>query len=163
MIDYFLSADDEYLRLLGADRTKFPSREEWLRRALADHDAPDERKDRLWVAWIYNGRPVGHSSVNQIRIGEEAYIHLHLWEPSLRKSGLGTEFFRKSVDFYFDRLKLKRLFCEPHAENPAPNKVLPKLGFRLVKRHRTVPGPINFEQDANLYELPRDDWKRSRL
>ena len=158
MVDYFLSADDAYLWRLGADRSKFPSRDEWLRQALADRESPDEHKDRLYVAWIYNGRAVGHSSVNQIKIGEQAYIHLHLWDPTLRKSGLGTEFFRKSVDFYFERLHLKRLFCEPHAENTAPNKLLQRVGFRFVKRHRTAPGLINFEQEANLYELTRAEW-----
>jgi RimJ/RimL family protein N-acetyltransferase len=45
------------------------------------------------------------------------------------------------------------LFCEPFADNPAPNKVLPKLGFKFVKRYWTVPGQICPEQEVNLYVL----------
>ena len=46
---------------------------------------------------------------------------------------------------------LKRIYCEPYALNPAPNHVVPKCQFRFVKRYRTIPGAINFEQDVNQY------------
>ena len=157
MVDYFLGSDDAFLRGMGADRGLLPTREGWLRSLLADHANPDETKDRLYVAWFYEGRQIGHSSVNRIRVGEDAFFHLHLWRPELRKAGLGLELCRRSIEIYFDRLRLQRLWCEPYAENPAPNRTLPKLGFRFVKRHRTVPGPINFEQDVNLYCLERAD------
>lgn len=32
-----------------------------------------------------------------------------------------------------------------------PNRVMPKSGFRFIKRYRTVPGPINFQQGVNRY------------
>lgn len=104
MIDYFLKADDAFLRGMGVDRLRFPSRETWLRHVLQDHDQPDEKKDRLYVAWIYGGAQIGHSSVNQIKVGEEAYFHLHLWRQDLRKAGLGIQFCRESIALYFDRL-----------------------------------------------------------
>ena len=85
--------------------------------------------------------------------GRRAYFHLHLWRPHLRKAGLGTEFSRRSVQFYFERFRLKRLFSEPFAENLAPNKVLPRLGFKFIQRYRTVPGAINGEQEVNRYML----------
>jgi hypothetical protein len=33
--------------------------------------------------------------------------------------------------------------------------VLEKLGFRFVRRYRTIPGVIAYEQDVNRYELKR--------
>jgi hypothetical protein len=30
-----------------------------------------------------------------------------------------------------------------------------KAGFRFIKRYRTTPGLISFEQDVNRYELDR--------
>ena len=153
MVDYFLNADDLFLERMGVARALLPSRDGWLESLLADHQLPDERKDRLYVGWFYDGEPVGHSSVNRIKVGEEAFFHLHLWRPQLRKSGLGTEFCRRSIEIYFERLRLKRLWSEPYAENAAPNRALVKLGFEFVKRYRTVPGPINVEQDVNLYRL----------
>ena len=62
---------------------------------------------------------------------------------------------RRSANFYFERFNLKKLVCEPWAENLAPNRVLEKLGFAFVRRYRTTPGVIAYEQDVNRYELRR--------
>ena len=56
----------------------------------------------------------------------------------------------------FERLKLKRLFCEPHAFNVAPNRTLQKAGFKYLKTHMTVPGPLNFHQAVNRWVIERD-------
>ena len=78
-------------------------------------------------------------------------------EVTIKASGLGTEFVRRSAAFYFERFNLQKLVCEPWAENPAPNRVLEKLGFAFVRRYRTIPGVIAFEQEVNRYELRRPD------
>lgn|SRR5215472_12156231 len=153
MIDYFLQSEDSFLAQMGVARALLPSREAWLRSALRDHELPDNKKDRLYVGWYHRGTQVGHSSVNRIKVGEEAYLHLHLWRSDLRKSGFGVQFCRASIAIYFERLKLQRLWSEPYAENPAPNRTLVKLGFSFIRRYRTVPGQISFEQDVNLYLL----------
>ena len=155
MVDYFLGADDAFLNGMGVARELLPARDAWLHNLLADHQKPDHQKDRLYVAWVHRGRQIGHSSVNRIRVAEDAFFHLHLWRAELRKSGYGIPLCRESMKIYFDRLCLKRLWSEPYAENPAPNHTLVKLGFEFVKRYRTVPGPINFEQDVNLYCLQK--------
>jgi hypothetical protein len=155
MVDYFLGADDAFLKGMGVARELLPSRKAWLQNLLLDHPRPDDQKDRLYVAWLCDEKLIGHSSVNRIQVGEDAFFHLHLWRPDLRKSGLGLELCRWSISIYFDRLRLQRLWSEPYAENPAPNRTLSKLGFQFVKRYRTVPGAINFEQEVNLYCLPK--------
>ena len=157
MVDYFIGADDRFLHGMGVARELLPTRETWLKGLLADHERPDEKKDRLYVGWFYQGCQIGHSSVNRIRIGEDAFFHLHLWRPELRKSGYGLQLCRESIALYVERLHLQRLWSEPYAHNPAPNRTLPKLGFEFVKRYRTVPGTINFEQDVNLYRLDRSN------
>lgn len=151
MVDYFLNADDEFLRGMGVAPSAMPRREDWINSALLDHDRPNHEKERAYLAWIYKSVAIGHSSINKIQVGEEAYIHLHLWSRARRQGGLGTAFFQLSAARFAEDFSLKRLYCEPYAENPAPNCVLQKSGFRLVKRYRTVPGPINFEQDVNQY------------
>jgi RimJ/RimL family protein N-acetyltransferase len=151
--DYFLNASPSFLKGMGVDPSKLPPREKWIDGFLADSEKPDAEKDRIYLIWTFEGRAVGHASVNKISFGKEAFIHLHLWKPELRKAGLGTEFFRRSVEYFSERLDLERMFCEPFAENPAPNKVLPKIGFRFVKKYETIPGQINFKQEVNQYEL----------
>ncbi len=155
MVDYFHKADDSFLRGMGVDRFKLPERDKWLGALLVDHDKPDSERNRFYLVWIFRGRRIGHSSINKIIPGTEAFIHLHLWDSQLRRAGLGTEFVRRSAKFYFERFNLQKLVCEPSAENPAPNRVLEKLGFAFVRRYRTIPGFIAYEQYVNRYELRR--------
>jgi RimJ/RimL family protein N-acetyltransferase len=60
-----------------------------------------------------------------------------------------------AVDIYFERLKLKRLFCEPNAFNIAPNRTLQKAGFKYLKTHMTVPGPLNYHQAVTRWVIER--------
>src|SRR5436190_1529697 len=73
---------------------------------------------------------------------------------------LMLDYFYKADDSFLrgmgvERFNLQKLVCEPCAENPAPNRVLEKLGFAFVRRYRTIPGVIAYQQDVNRYELRR--------
>jgi len=46
--------------------------------------------------------------------------------------------------------------CEPYALNPAPNKILKKVGFTFIKIYETTPGWINFKQKVNQYEFGKE-------
>src|SRR5262249_55982368 len=148
-------APHDALRAMGVDPARLPARAEWKAAMLQDARRCDQEKERFFLTWLADDEPVGHSSINKIVVGEEAFIHLHLWRTGLRRSGLGTQLFQLSVAYMFDRFGLKRILCEPYADNPAPNRVLTKLGFELVKRYRTVPGAINFDQDVHRYQFER--------
>ena len=80
MLDYFYKADDTFLRGMGVDRLKLPQRDQWLDALLLDHEKTDGERDRFYLIWIYRGWRVGHSSINNIVLGAEASIHLHLWK-----------------------------------------------------------------------------------
>lgn len=153
MIQYFQSADAALLELMGVDRARLPTTEAWLARLLPDLSRPPSEKQTYYLGWWLDGLPMGHSNANQIRFGEQAFVHLHLWRAPLRRAGLGQRFFERSLRIFIAELALRRVICEPHAENPAPNTVLRRAGFRLVRRYRTTPGIINLEQDVNRWEL----------
>lgn len=158
MIDYFRGAPPDLLERMGVDPSKLPSRAHWFDQAWRDHSLPvdDPRRDRVYLAWLVDGQLVGHSSANKIQWGDSAYAHLHLWRSDLRAAGIGSEFFRRSIEYYFKHLELRVIYVEPSATNAAPNRVLEKLGFTLARRYRTVPGPMNFEQEVNRYEIRRE-------
>jgi RimJ/RimL family protein N-acetyltransferase len=153
MVEYFLAADDTFLRGMGVDPNNLPARDAWLSKLLPDLQRDDREKETYYLAWVYEGEPVGHSNINKIKFAEEAYMHLHMWRPELRGAGLGTEFLKQSAHMFIEKFRLKRLLCEPWVENTAPNRALVKAGFRFVRTYRTVPGPISPEQDVNRYEL----------
>jgi RimJ/RimL family protein N-acetyltransferase len=155
VLDYFFGSDAAFPRDMGVAPAKLSTRESWLGRLLPDLDRDDQEKQAYYLMWSDDGAPVGHCNLNRIKYGQEAYLHLHMWDREFRKAGLGTELVRRSLPMFIAKFALPRLYCEPHAENPAPNRVLTKLGFHLVKRYRTIPGIINFEQDVNQYVIER--------
>lgn len=163
ILDYWLKSDLDFLVSLGVDLSKLPTRiglSEMLRKqvnaALAD-------KQSYALIWELDGKPIGHSNINGITYGKEATMHLHLWQSTNRRKGIGTELVLKSLPFYFGKLKLQKLISEPYALNPAPNKTLKKIGFEWVKAYTTVPGSINFEQEVNRWELSKDAFEKIKL
>jgi RimJ/RimL family protein N-acetyltransferase len=82
-------------------------------------------------------------------------MHLHVVDPGDRRCGVGVECVRRSVEIYFERLKLKNLFCEPNAFNVAPNRTLQKAGFKYIKTYMTVPGALNYHQAVTRWMIER--------
>jgi RimJ/RimL family protein N-acetyltransferase len=117
---------------------------------------PIEKRQAFLTIWLANDQSIGFSTTDKIVYGQEAYMHLHVVDPERRHAGVGVACVRQSVRIYFDALKLARLFCEPNAFNVAPNRTLQAAGFRYVKTHRTVPGPLNYHQAVTrwVYERP---------
>jgi RimJ/RimL family protein N-acetyltransferase len=155
IVDYFLNATPEHLEMLGVDPTRFPPAASWRERLHRESALPVEQRAVVLVIWLSSGQPIGFSSLDKIRYGEQANMHLHVVDPGRRHQGIGAECVRRSVDLYFERLKLKRLFCEPHAFNVAPNRTLQKAGFKFIKTHMTVPGPLNYHQAVTRWMIER--------
>ncbi len=153
VVDYFVNSDVEFLKGMGADKNKFLKREEWVEKLKVEFKKPYTQKKIYYIIWLMDNQPIGHSNVNSIEFGESAIMHLHLWKSDKRKNGLGLEFLKLTIPYYFEHLKLEKLICEPYLENVAPNKTLEKLGFELVRTYDTIPGWINFRQTVNRFEL----------
>ena len=156
--DYWLTSDHDFLKSLGVDVAKLPSREGLQNMLNTQINTPLSEKSSYALIWEIDGKQVGHSNVNIIEFANEAKMHLHLWYPNYRNQGMGSQLVKMSIPFYFDKLKLQNLWCEPYALNPAPNKTLEKIGFIFVKKHRTIPGSINFEQEVNTWKMTRTDY-----
>lgn len=125
------------------------------------HQSYEEKKSYC-IIWEADGKQVGHSNVNKIIFGQEAFMHLHIWTPKIRKQGYGAEFVKKTFPYFFDNLHLKKLYCEPYALNAAPNNTLKKVGFKFVKKYVTIPGWLNFKQPVNLWELSYEKLSQTK-
>jgi RimJ/RimL family protein N-acetyltransferase len=66
---------------------------------------------------------------------------------------------KMSLRLYFDKFELKKLFCEPYAKNPAPNKTLERLGFDFIEQYDTTPGWLNFFQTVNRWGMDLNKYK----
>ncbi len=151
--DYWLTADKTYLQNMGVDLKKMPAPEEWLSMLQSQLNKPYKEKASYCTIWQLNGKPIGHCNVNKIIFGQDAYMHLHIWNAAERKLGLGADFIKQSLPYFFNNLQLKKICCEPYALNPAPNKVLAKAGFTFIKEYSTIPGSLNFEQPVKLWQI----------
>jgi len=155
IIDYFHSASPEFLNTLGIDPSRLPERARWKAIFERLFALPIEERNFFAIVWELDGKLAGWSSADKIVFGQEAYMHLHILEPERRQSGNGTFFVKESAKIYFDTLRIARLFCEPYALNVAPNRTLQAAGFKYVKTHETVPGPLNFHQPVTRWMLER--------
>ena len=158
IINYFLQSGHQFLIEMGVDPEKLPSEDKWINLLLDNFNRPINQKEYYHLIWDLNGSPVGHSNINKIVFGREAYMHLHLWYPGLRNRGFGTSYIQKSISIYFEKFNLQTLYCEPYALNLAPNKTLENVGFKFVKKYETTPGWINFYQPVNQWILTKDSW-----
>ena len=155
IIDYFQESTPEHLETLGVDPTRLPAAESWRERLRHQCALPIEQKNMVLLVWLLGDRRIGFSTADKIHHGEQANMHLHVIEPERRQQGVGAECVRRSVDIYFQRLGLKRLYCEPNAFNVGPNRTLQKAGFKYLKTHMTVPGPLNFHQAVTRWVIER--------
>lgn len=160
IIQYWLGSDSKFLQQMGVDINKIPGESEWKTMLTEQINQPIKGKKSYCIIWQIDKKPVGHSNINKIQFGEEAYMHLHLWTADTRRKGIGTELVKMTLPFFFKNFELKKLYCEPYALNPAPNKTLAKIGFEFIKEHKTIPGWLNFEQQVNLWELTYDRFIR---
>lgn len=160
LADYWFNSDPGFLTSMGADKEKLPTKSQFIQMLTEQVDLPYKDKKSYALIWEMDGKQIGHSNVNNILYENEATVHLHLWELGYRKRGLGSEFVKKSLLYYFKNLKLNKIICEPYALNPAPNKTLKKVGFNFVKRYTTIPGTINFQQKVNRWEMKILDFEK---
>lgn len=158
-ISYFHSATDAYLKTLGVDRALLPTPDEWYQSYARDYSLPLTKRETYSLIWENEGQPAGFSSLDRIRFGDEAFMHLHVLTAGDRNVGLGASFVRLSVRHYFEVLKLQRLYCEPNAFNTAPNRTVQKAGFRYLFSHEAAPSPINFPQVTTRWIFERA-WLR---
>ena len=97
VVDYFVDADEAFLTGMGVDPNKLPDREAWLNRLLPDLTRPDSQKQTFYVGWDYEGTRIGHCNMNPLSYGDQAFVHLHLWDRTARRAGFGTEFFTNNI------------------------------------------------------------------
>jgi RimJ/RimL family protein N-acetyltransferase len=155
---YWQDAGEEHLKSMGADPDLQPDPVAFHEMLNTQISKDYSEKQSYCIVWLLNDAPVGHCNVNQIVFGQEAHMHLHLWDAEKRQSGLGAAFVKLSIPYFFKNLQLQTLFCEPYALNDAPNATLAKLGFQFVEEYVTTPGAYSFEQPVKKWKLTADRW-----
>ncbi len=163
IIQYWLASHPDFMKGMGVDLAKMPKEEEWIQMFSEQISQPYHEKKSYCIIWLLDNKAIGHSNVNKIVFGKEAYMHLHIWNTETRMKGVGTAFVKMTLPWFFEKLQLKKIYCEPYALNPAPDKMMEKIGFEFVKEYITTPGWINFEQPVKLWELTLEKLRQMNL
>jgi RimJ/RimL family protein N-acetyltransferase len=122
--------------------------------------APLDRLRTFVLAWCVDGKAIGHSSLKDIVPGDFGSIHLHIWRADLRGRGYGPRLFCLSALDFYERFNLKRIICEPKADNPIANRMLKKIGFPLTLTHVAASSELSVVCELNRYEILRDVAER---
>lgn len=161
VLQYWLESEPGFMAGMGVDLSKIPAKNELQEMLETQVQLPYRDKQSYALVWLIDSMPAGHCNVNKIRFGEDAFMHLHLWQSGTRRRGAGSQLVKKSLPFFFDHLKLKVIYSEPYALNVAPHKTLAKTGFKFVKEYITVPGTLNFEQPVKQWKFDKA-WLRTQ-
>lgn len=154
IVSYVVDSSPEDRERLGM--TNVPPREAMTESLLEACTTPLESARSSYLIWEVDGHPVGFSSLKGIVPGEHGGMHLHMWEAGLRGRGFGAVLFCRSAVEFHDRFRLRSIVCEPRAANPAPNRMLRRIGFPLVRTYVGASSELSAVCELNRYEILRD-------
>src|SRR5262249_52714000 len=159
-IAYFTRASKADAERMGLAIDKVPLPTQLCSDLEAMIATPVDRLHSFVLAWCIDGKSIGHCSIKDIVLGGFGSIHLHMWRADLRGKGYRPRLFCLSALDFYERFNLKRIICEPKADNPIPNRVLQKIGFPLVLTHVGASSELSVICELNRYEIPRDVAER---
>src|SRR5262245_11807080 len=162
-ITYFTGASKADAERMGLAIDRVPSPAQMRSNLETMITTPVDRLHSFVIAWCVDGKTIGHSSLKDIVPGESGSIHLHMWRADLRGKGYGPRLFCLSALDFYERFNLKRIICEPKADNPMANRVLQKIGFPLVLTHVGASSELAFVCELNRYDIQRDVAERYLL
>jgi RimJ/RimL family protein N-acetyltransferase len=153
-ISYFTRPSQTDAERMGLDVDRVPSAAQMRSELNAMVHAP--QISSFVLAWCVDGTAIGHSSLKNIIIGDSGNMHLHMWRADLRGKGYGARLFCLSALDFYERFNLKRIICEPKADNPLANRMLKKIGFPLILTHVAASSEISVVCELNRYDIRRD-------
>jgi RimJ/RimL family protein N-acetyltransferase len=159
-IAYFTRSSKADAERMGLAIDRVPSVARMRSELEAMIATPVDRLRSFVLAWCLNGNTIGHSSLKDIVPGDFGSIHLHIWRADLRGRGYGPRLFCLSALDFYERFNLKRIICEPKADNPMENRMLKKIGFPLVLTHVAASSELSVVCELNRYEILRDIAER---
>jgi RimJ/RimL family protein N-acetyltransferase len=155
-INYWLGLSQEEIERLGIAIDRMPSAAQMRSDLEAMLAAPDNGVRSFVLAWCVNGEAIGHSSLKDIVPRDSGSIHLHMWRADLRGKGHGPYLFCLAAVDLYKRFKLKRIICELKADNPAPNRLLQRIGFPLISTRVGRSSELSTICKLNRYDIVRD-------
>ncbi|RKD32088.1 GNAT family N-acetyltransferase [Thermohalobacter berrensis] len=97
------------------------------------HIKTGERKKKCYGVLNENGRVIGYLTISNIkRIKRNAVLGIVL-DPNYLNNGYGTETLKAFLDYYFNELKMKKMYLNVARFNKRAIRCYEKCGFEIAK------------------------------
>ena len=151
IVQYWFDSDRMFLTKLGVDLSKFGSRESFAQMLEQVCETPIEQAKLYYCVWLVDEKPMGYACLRDIVHHKIAHMHLHIWDKINRGKSLGGSLFALSAVEFYRLFNLKMILCEPMASNPAPNRLLKKIGFEKWRTYYCASSEVSLPGDVNSY------------
>jgi RimJ/RimL family protein N-acetyltransferase len=161
LMKYWYDSPQTYIESLGVDREKMSARSEFSERLKSKiKQNLAERESRLHYLAIKLGHEtIGAHSLSNLKFGESASFHAHIFEERFRGIGVGKTSYPKALKIFFQRFHLKSIEFMTPTKNRAPNKLKESLGIPLVGTVVLNNHPLQNGVEANQYVLSIVDFE----
>ena len=155
IVEYWTTATASDLERMGVDVAKLPSAA-GLTSNLERLCGGGQDVTTAYSVWRVDDQSIGYASLKNIRRGDRAEIHLHMWSAGFRGQGLGDPLFALSALDFYERFALQQIVCEPSAGNAMPNRMLQRAGYPLLGTRMGASSELSRVCLLNIYDVRRE-------
>jgi len=154
IVSYWHDSPPEYLRSIGLDVGRLPSREEMAKRLRAMATSGGLAR-RATLVCESGGRPVGVGTLRTGMEKKQGYAHTHILDDALRGRGLGHLLLVPVFGAWFRSFPVDEIIAQVVPENARVNRALQKSGLVPTKVELENPGGMMRPGAFNVYTIPR--------
>lgn len=162
ILNYWFHSPAGFIESLGVDMTKLPSEadmEKSLKEKLqANKLLPESKLNALAI--LYNGEAIGFHTINPVTEGDFGIFHAHIWNPSMRRRGVGMHSYPKACQVFMQRFNLERILFRTPVQNLGAIRVKEKLGIHCVGEEIVGFSIIKEGTLAKVFELRNSEMRR---
>jgi RimJ/RimL family protein N-acetyltransferase len=155
LVSYWADSSPEYIRSIGADPRKVPSRDQLQTtyRSALPENGPGRSRIVL-IAESIKGNLIGYTNLS-IKSAEESYAHVHILDPAYRSRGVAQALFPRAMRQFFRLVPIRKILMQTSPENQRVNRFLQAVGLTPERVHIENPDGMARPGEFNVYTLER--------
>lgn len=163
VLNYWFHSPEGFVESMGANPQKMGSEdqmEKGLRnKVLQNRNIKTSKLNALTIT--HNGKPIGVHVINPLVENDHGIFHAHIWEPTMRRKGVGVYSYPQALKVFMDRFNLKKIVFKTPVQNTGALRVKEKLGIRCIGEEVIGFGIIKDGTVAKVFELRREEIRRA--
>jgi RimJ/RimL family protein N-acetyltransferase len=155
LVSYWADSSPEYIRSIGADPRKVPSRDQLAAgyRSALPQNGPG-RTRLVLIGESPTGHLIGYTNLS-IKSADESYAHVHILDPAYRARGVGQAMFPHVLRQFFLLMPIRKIMMQTSPENNRVNRFLQAVGLTPEHVHLAEPDGMARPGEFYVYTLAR--------